>query len=151
MMWLWRTVCVAVCLLTWAKCETGICSFTSFRCKDMSKCIPSSWQCDGTADCSDSSDEDPLKCPGQSVSQSSPSIQSIPPCKSSSGYGQRETRETCGCCSMNAVSVINVLVLVSKMVRLWLKNNKTKQKYIYYGTKYSCAKITSLQLLSLRM
>ncbi|KAK3852793.1 hypothetical protein Pcinc_040632 [Petrolisthes cinctipes] len=45
------------------QCETEICSFTSFRCKDMSKCIPPSWQCDSVADCPDASDEDPSVCP----------------------------------------------------------------------------------------
>ena len=28
-----------------------------FQCKDMSSCIPKSWQCDGTDDCEDKSDE----------------------------------------------------------------------------------------------
>ncbi|XP_068234569.1 very low-density lipoprotein receptor-like isoform X2 [Palaemon carinicauda] len=38
------------------------CSMTAFTCR-IGECIPKSWQCDGSKDCSDGSDEDPQICP----------------------------------------------------------------------------------------
>ncbi|XP_069159627.1 very low-density lipoprotein receptor isoform X9 [Procambarus clarkii] len=64
-MW-FRTVCVTVCLLAgaWsATAQTSTCSITAFKCKGVENCIPKSWQCDGTPDCQDASDEDPTICP----------------------------------------------------------------------------------------
>nr|XP_053654287.1 low-density lipoprotein receptor 2-like isoform X5 [Cherax quadricarinatus] len=74
-MWWYRTVVnVAVWLVVWAACSAhtsgaDTCSITSFKCKDVENCIPKSWQCDGTADCMDGSDEDPTLCPEKKCKQ----------------------------------------------------------------------------------
>ncbi|XP_042882453.1 low-density lipoprotein receptor-like isoform X1 [Penaeus japonicus] len=49
--------------------ESNHCSITAFTCNN-GECIPKSWQCDGTADCHDESDEDPEECPEKSCKQS---------------------------------------------------------------------------------
>ncbi|XP_071523336.1 low-density lipoprotein receptor-like isoform X1 [Panulirus ornatus] len=69
----YRTVYLTVCILVWLVSSTttqgNSCSITAFRCKTGDACIPKLWECDGSPDCVDGSDEDPEKCPERTCKQ----------------------------------------------------------------------------------
>ena len=44
-------------LLFFSEPSVGTCDANSFQCTDNAACLPSAWQCDGTNDCPDGSDE----------------------------------------------------------------------------------------------
>ena len=82
---------MTTCLVAWAAVEgqeiTGNqCSITSFACAGTEdKCIPLAWKCDGNADCTDGSDEDPILCPGEYTKPVTPTPSAPSPCVAAVG------------------------------------------------------------------